>query len=79
MGWSHCLPERSIGRRVGHLTPLLYLRQAPRAGALLDIGSGNNQLLGRQGYRARRGWDPGTGPGSPDGTKLLAWLQKGSR
>ena len=70
-----CLNE-ALGRRVGYLTPLLYSRHAPRAGALLDIRTGNNQLLGRQGYRARRGWDPCTGLGSPHGTKLLAWLQR---
>jgi kumamolisin len=70
-----CLNE-ALGRRVGYLTPLLYGRHAPRHGALLDIRSGNNQLLGRQGYRARRGWDPCTGLGSPHGSKLLAWLQR---
>jgi kumamolisin len=69
-----CLNE-ALGRSVGYLTPLLYSRHAPRAGALLDIRTGNNQLFGRQGYRARRGWDPCTGLGSPHGNKLLAWLQ----
>ncbi len=69
-----CLNE-ALGRRIGYLTPLLYSRHAPRAGALVDIRNGNNQLLGRQGYRARRGWDPCTGLGSPNGVKLLKWLQ----
>jgi kumamolisin len=72
-----CLNE-ALGRRVGYLTPLLYGLHAPRHGALLDIRSGNNQLLGRQGYRARRGWDPCTGLGSPHGNNLLAWLHRGA-
>jgi kumamolisin len=71
--------NEALGRRVGYLTPLLYGRRAHRAGALLDIRTGNNQLLGRQGYRARLGWDPCTGLGSPHGTKLLAWLQSGKK
>jgi kumamolisin len=73
-----CLNE-ALGQRVGYLTPLLYGRRAHRTGALLDIRTGNNQLLGRQGYRARRGWDPCTGLGSPQGTKLLGWLQSGKK
>ncbi len=73
-----CLNE-ALGRRVGYLTPLLYTGNAARHGALRDIGHGNNQLSGRQGYRARHGWDPCTGLGTPHGTKLLRWLKATKR
>ena len=69
-----CLNE-ALGRRIGYLTPLLYTHGAQRRGALRDVRIGNNQMSGRQGYRARRGWDPCTGLGSPHGARLLRWLK----
>jgi kumamolisin len=69
-----CLND-ALGRRVGYLTPLLYTGDALGRGALRDITVGNNQMAGRQGYKARRGWDACTGLGSPHGTKLLRWLE----
>ena len=73
-----CMNE-ALGGRVGYLTPLLYTRNASRHGALRNIGEGNNQLSGRQGYRARQGWDPCTGLGTPNGTKLLRWLKRATK
>jgi kumamolisin len=60
--------NQSIGVPVGYLDPPLYRT----AGSidLHDITSGNND-----GYSAGPGWDPCTGWGSPDGTKLLAGLR----
>lgn len=72
-----CLNE-SLGRRIGYLTPLLYTGGAARRGALRDIVEGNNQMSGRQGYRARHGWDACTGLGTPHGKKLLRWLARGT-
>lgn len=71
-----CLNE-ALGRRIGYLTPLLYTGRASRQGALRDIDHGNNRLGGRQGYRARQGWDACTGLGTPHGIKLLRWLRLG--
>jgi kumamolisin len=66
-----CLNE-ALHRRVGYLTPLLY---RARRGSLRDVVDGNNKLAGRQGYRARRGWDACTGLGTPHGVNLLRWLK----
>lgn len=68
-----CLNE-ALGRRTGYLTPLLYTRE--RNPGLKKISSGNNRLLGRQGYDARKTWDACTGLGSPRGVKLLEWLKR---
>jgi kumamolisin len=68
-----CMNE-SLGRRIGYLTPLLYTGGAADSGALRDIVEGNNQMRGRQGYRARAGWDACTGLGTPHGDRLLRWL-----
>jgi kumamolisin len=61
------LINQSLGQPVGFLNPLLY---SPSVEATFhDIVSGNND-----GYKAAPGWDPCTGLGSPDGSKLLAAL-----
>jgi len=59
------LMNQKLGHRVGFLNPLLY---GPVVGtnSFRDITSGNNGA-----YAAKAGWDPCTGWGSPDGTKLL--------
>jgi kumamolisin len=59
--------NQALGRPVGFLQPVLY-SAAP--GTLHDITSGSNGA-----YQAGPGWDPCTGLGSPDGTKILAALQ----
>jgi kumamolisin len=69
-----CLNE-ALGRRIGYLTPLLYTRDALRAGALFSIVKGDNKSPGGKGYNARKGWDACTGLGSPRGGKLLKWLK----
>ncbi len=74
-GLTACLSE-GLGLRIGYLTPLLYSGGASRHGGLRDIVRGNNQVSGRQGYKARRGWDACTGLGTPHGGKLLRWLKK---
>jgi kumamolisin len=60
--------NQSLGTPVGFLPPRLYL--APEATSCRDITSGNNG-----GYSAGPGWDPCTGWGSPNGTRLLAALR----
>ena len=69
-----CINE-SLGRRIGYLTPLLYTGGAADHGALRDIVEGNNQMRGRQGYKARVGWDACTGFGTPHGERLVRWLR----
>ncbi len=61
------LINESLGQPVGFLNPLLY-SQGEEA-TFHDIVSGNND-----GYKAAPGWDPCTGLGSPDGSKLLVAL-----
>ena len=59
------LINQSLGQPLGFLNPLLYVQ--PAAATFHDITSGNND-----GYNSGTGWDPCTGQGSPDGSKLLA-------
>jgi len=61
------LINQSLQQPVGFLNPLLYSQNVEPA--LNDILQGDNG-----GYSATTGWDPCTGLGSPDGTKLLAAL-----
>jgi kumamolisin len=63
------LINQRLGHSLGYLNPLLYSGQIANAGALHDITSGNNGA-----YQARRGWDPCTGWGTPDGAKLMQLL-----
>ncbi|RDX41880.1 family S53 protease [Lentinus brumalis] len=53
---------------LGFINPLLYSQGVP---ALNDITSGSNPGCGKQGFPALAGWDPVTGLGTPDYTKLL--------
>lgn len=52
---------------VGYLNPLLYAAPVLGSGGLRDVTSGSNGS-----WNARAGWDPCTGWGSPDGSKLAA-------
>jgi kumamolisin len=63
------LINQQVGHPVGYLNPLLYSEQIANSSALHDITTGNNGA-----YQARRGWDPCTGLGTPDGAKLLQLL-----
>jgi kumamolisin len=49
---------------VGYLNPLIYA-DAVRTTAFHDITHGNNGS-----FHAAKGWDPCTGLGTPDGTRL---------
>lgn len=57
-----------VGKPAGYLNPILY--SAKVATTFHDITSGDNN-----GYSAGAGWDPCTGLGTPDGTRLLAALK----
>ena len=59
----------TLGKKpVGLINPILY--QNP--GAFHDIKQGNNDIDGTlHKYAAAHGWDPCTGMGSPDGTKVM--------
>ena len=57
------LLNQQLGRNLGFVNPLLYQKGAS---TFHDIVKGNNGQ-----YKARAGWDPCTGLGSPDGTALL--------
>ena len=61
------LINQSLGQPVGFLNPLLYSKGVEAT--FHDIVSGNND-----GYKASVGWDPCSGLGSPDGSKLLVAL-----
>jgi len=63
------LMNQSLGTPIGYLNPLLYTKAASTPGVFHDVTTGNNGA-----YQARAGWDPCTGWGSADGTKLLAVL-----
>jgi len=56
------------GRPLGLLNPVVY-GALHAAGALRDVATGGNGA-----YRARAGWDPCTGLGTPVGTRVLTAL-----
>ncbi len=59
----------SVGKRaVGFINPTIYANP----GAFTDIISGGNPGCGTAGFTAVAGWDPVTGLGTPNYTKLLA-------
>ena len=62
--------NQGLGARIGFLTPLLYLFRNSFGGAIGDVLMGDNGP-----YRARQGWDPCCGWGSPDGETLLDVLR----
>jgi hypothetical protein len=57
--------DQALGYSVGHLNPRLYNEIGP-AGILRVVTAGDNAISG---------WSPVAGWGSPDGVKLLRWLQ----
>ncbi|KAF8879106.1 subtilisin-like protein [Gymnopilus junonius] len=60
----------AVGKRpVGFLNPLIY--SSSFKVAFNDITSGGNQGCGTPGFTATKGWDPVTGVGTPNLTKLL--------
>jgi kumamolisin len=78
------LLNQKLGKPVGFINPLLYKRFGSD-GILRDITVGDNKVVNVKvkdngvvtikGYKAKQGWDPCTGWGSPDGEKLLNALQ----
>lgn len=69
------LLNQGAKKPVGSLATKLYALKST-AKALHDITSGDNSVNSVQGYKAKAGWDPCTGLGSPHGTNLLAALRK---
>ncbi len=63
------LLNQRLGHKAGFLNPILYSKAAAGANPLNDITAGNNGA-----YSAAPGWDPCTGWGTPNGTKLLSIL-----
>jgi kumamolisin len=63
------LMNQKLGHPVGFLNPLIYGSLAGK-NLFRDITTGSNGA-----YQAKAGWDPCTGWGSPDGTKLLKALE----
>ncbi len=70
--WSGLIARinQHLGSPVGYLTPLLYTKASP--GAFHDITQGSNGA-----YSAGQGWDPCTGLGTPDGSRLMTALTPG--
>jgi kumamolisin len=62
------LINQQLGKNCGFIHPVLYAEPA----AMKDITTGDND-----GYKAGPGWDAATGLGSPNGTAVLAALQRG--
>jgi kumamolisin len=67
------LCNQKLPAPAGFINPLLY---GPGGGKSVcrDVTQGNNGA-----YHAKAGWDPCTGWGSPEGTKLLALLKGGGK
>lgn len=71
--WAALIARLNCGleQPVGFINPALYRMQLDEGRAVCrDITSGNNG-----GYEARRGWNPCTGLGSPNGEAMLAALR----
>jgi len=67
------LLNQAKGKRVGFLNPFLYANAAK--GAVKDVTAGTNAIADTcHGYTARKGWDPCTGLGTPDGAAILKLL-----
>ncbi|MGC1107618.1 MAG: S53 family peptidase [Candidatus Acidiferrales bacterium] len=64
------LINQSLGKNAGYMNPLLYTMSVEST--MRDITAGNNGA-----YSAGPGWDPCTGLGSPNGSKLLNALKGG--
>ena len=60
--------NQHIGKPIGFLNPLIYA-QAVEASGFHDVTEGKNGF-----FSAAVGWDPCTGLGSPDGTRLMTAL-----
>jgi kumamolisin len=73
--WAGLIAVLNSGRAqpVGFITPKLYALQSS-VQAVRDITDGDNGVNTVKGYKARVGWDPCTGLGSPHGANLLAVL-----
>jgi kumamolisin len=73
--WAGLIAVLNSGRPqpVGFITPKLYALNAS-ANALRDVTDGDNGVNKVKGYKAKAGWDPCTGLGSPHGTNLLGAL-----
>ena len=65
--------NEALGKPAGFIHPQLYANPS----VCRDITQGNNDTVSdtTDQYEAGPGWDPCTGNGVPDGTKLLAVLQ----
>jgi len=61
--------NQGLGKPIGFVNPLLYAIPSS-ANAFHDITTGSNG-----NYKAKAGWDPCTGLGSPNGQNLLAALK----
>ena len=68
--------NEALGTKIGFLTPSLYKMNIATSGAVFDITQGFNGADRAHAFHARPGWDPCTGFGSPNGEKLLRWLQR---
>jgi kumamolisin len=68
--------NEALGTKIGFLTPLLYKMNSAANVAVFDITRGFNGADRAHAFHARRGWDPCTGFGSPNGEELLRWLKR---
>lgn len=62
--------NQGLGTSIGYLNPVLY---SELSSAFHDITQGSNGS-----FKAKKGWDPCTGWGSPDGQELLTGLRQKS-
>ncbi|HUO34507.1 MAG TPA: S53 family peptidase [Candidatus Acidoferrum sp.] len=67
------LMNQALGKTVGYFNPGLYAQVAGVASTFHDITVGNNGA-----YKAKAGWDPCTGWGTPNGAAILQRLKSGA-
>jgi kumamolisin len=71
--------NEALKTRIGFVTPLLYEMTRAEPKTVSDIVKGFNGPTRDGGYQARRGWDACTGLGSPNGSKILKYLNSKRR
>ena len=73
------LADQDAGHRLGSINKTLYhiAKSDAYSSAFNDISSGGNSLMGINGYKAKPGWDPVTGLGTPIVNNLIPLLIDG--
>jgi len=80
-GYLNAASQKSSGKPLGFLNPLLYKMYAESPEAFTDVTVGDNKCTEYgcystcNGYECAKGWDPVTGLGTPVTDKMLTYVE----